>query len=623
MAEDFVIRIKADDAATATVKKIQAALGKITEPVDKAQKRLGSLGSIGQKSVSRLTQGINTAARAAGSLVDKVVELVPGLAAIGGVASIAGVAALATKFGSFGFALNRSSKLLGMNAQDLAAWHVAAKRAGVSADQFDSAMSGSQMTIRAAAFGADPQAMMLLNKMGVQIQRNKDGTIDYYTTQMRLIKAIQGQKTVEAQRSVADSFNMGGLLPMLQQGTYDADKARAMRKGLVPTPAEIARASQFKQDINDLEDSVTGLGNSIGSRLVPILDPVVNGFAKWLDNNRANIADKLSEAVQKFVDWISKINWDDVASKAKTVWDNIGGIKGVLIAVAAIKLAGPIASVLSLIASIGTLTTVTIPAASVALRALAMNPVAAAVLSLTHSKDLNQGEDEKLAEVRKKEQWAQAHGGWRPEMMDPNWSPPADDRSSGSGAAAAPEKKRDAPLGIRSNNPLNLLRNGKERIYSTPEEGIAAAVRNLERGYQGLTLAGIVDKWTGGARTGNTPEQMRNYVGILSGATGLGATEKPDLSDAAVVTNLIKAHIRAENGVQPYTDQQIAAGVGAGMSTSTPGTDARSSRLAQSQKQAVEITVTHQNAPQGMTATAQTQDGNYLPTRVSYRLDGI
>lgn len=136
MAEEFVIRIRADDAATATIKKIQAALGKVTAPVDKAQKRFANVGAVGMRSFQKLTKGIDSAARAAHTLVDKVVELVPGLAAIGAAGTVAGIVGLTTRFGNFGFTLNKTSKLLGMNAQDLASWHVAAKRAGVSDGEF-------------------------------------------------------------------------------------------------------------------------------------------------------------------------------------------------------------------------------------------------------------------------------------------------------------------------------------------------------------------------------------------------------------------------------------------------------------------------------------------------------
>ncbi|MFX1687492.1 phage tail tip lysozyme [Paraburkholderia sp. A2RI-6] len=361
------------------------------------QKRVGALGAAGNSNLAKLEGGFRRAATAAGKVVDKIVEIVPGLTAIGGAASLAGLSALAVRFGSFGFTLNKTSKLLGMNAQDLSAWHVAARRAGVSAEEFDSSMNASQMAIRGAANGADPHAMLLLQKMGVQIARNKDGTVDYYSTQMRLMKAIQGQRSVQAQREAANTFGMGGVLPMIQEGTWDADKARAYKAGLVPTDAEIAQAKAFNEDISDLRASTEGLANTIGSALIPVLDPVVKAVSRWLNDNRAQIADKISGAVQRFVDWVSKINWDAVASKASAFYDAIGGIKGVAIALAAITFASPISGVLSLIGALTRLTSVTIPGAVGALARLASAPLLAGILALLHSENLNTGESDYLA----------------------------------------------------------------------------------------------------------------------------------------------------------------------------------------------------------------------------------
>lgn len=628
---DLTIRISAQDDATAVINRINAALGKVTAPVDKMQKRFERVGSVGRGNIEKLTKGIEQAARAAHTLVDKVVELVPGLAAIGATGTVAGVVGLTNRFGNFGFTLNKTSKLLGMNAQDLAAWHVAAKRAGVSAGEFDSAMATSQSTIRDAAYGSNQAAMGLLQHLHVQIPRNGDGTVaDYQDVQQQIMRALGKIPSVQGQRAAADALGMGALLPMIQQGTYGADKARAMRKGLVPTADELTRATRFKQDINDLEDSVSGLGNSIGSRLVPILDPVVKGFAEWLDKNRSDIADKLSESVQKFVTWLSKVDWNDVSKKAKELWDNIGGVKTVLITLAAINLAGPIASVLSLVTNLATLTTTTIPAAVGALGTLGAAGIAAwgalkvAEIAGLPNVDKNNGIDD----VRKGD-WlmASAHlaaGDFLRALAAKGQGKSNDEIATwlAGGQNPADNSNKQLPIGIRSNNPLNILHNGNERTYSSPEEGLTAAVRNLERNYQGLTITKIMDKWTGGARTGNTPQKMANYVSLLTGATGLGANDVPDLSDSSMVAKLIKGQIRAENGMQPYTDDQINGAVGAGMSgASAPAEAVRSARIAEMQQQTIHVVVDGRNMPKGMAVHARTDTGSAVPTRINYRFE--
>jgi hypothetical protein len=647
VANEFVIRIRADDAATATVNKIKAALGKVTEPIEKSQKSMGRLGDVGQVGLDKLKKGLGGVAGAARKVVDRIVEIIPGLTAIGGAASLAGLSALAERFGSFGFGLNKTSKLLGMNAQDLAAWHVAAKRAGVSAEEFDSSMSSSQMAIRGAAYGADPHAMLMLQKMGVQIKRNNDGSIDYLTTQQRIMDALRRQPSVEGQRDAANSLGMGGLLPMIQNGTWDADKARAYKKGLVPTPDEIARAKTFWENVNDLKDSVSGLGNSIGSSLIPVLDPLVKSLSVWLDAHRVQIAEKLSDAVGKFVNWVASINWDGVTSKVTEFWDAIGGVQGVLIAVAAITLAGPLTGVLNLVSALARLTTAAIPEAVTGVAGLSVAGVGAmaalavgAAFAIGKIKDSTEG-----GHFVGRNAGAPNQKGLRQEDTNAAWwareVKAAKDFFSFSGGHFVSRGSTDAhgstsglaPLGIRNNNPLNMLDHDNEITYATPEQGIAAAAANLRKGYRGLTLAAIADKWTGGARTGNTPQQMANYVGLLSKGTGLSADQTPDLNSPAVVAALLKAQIRAENGQQPYTDAQINAGVGAaigggtgggataGVPTATNDGD-RGTRLAALQSSAPQVNVTVHNALPGTTVEAKTPDGGYLPTKVNYALRG-
>ncbi len=634
---DLTIRISAQDDATAVIERINAALTKVTAPVDKMQKRFERVGSIGRGSFEKLTKGLESAARAAHTLVDKVVELVPGLAALGAAGTVAGIVGLTNRFGNFGFALNKSSKLLGMNAQDLAAWHVAAKRAGVSAEEFDSAMSSSQMKIRATAFGGDPHAQALAQKMGVQIRPNKDGSIDYYKIQMRLMKAIQGQKSVEAQREAANTFGYGSILPMLQQGTYNEDKARAFRKGLVPTPDEIARATQFNNEVNDLEDSVSGLGNSIGASLIPVLEPVVTQFSAWLDTHRAEIADKLADAVQRFVNWISKVDWDGVAKDAKDLWDNLGGAKGVMVGIAAITFAGPIAGIISLIDNLTKLATTVAPAAVKALSPLGGVPAAAATAAAgvggwEIGKWLRPYYDEYVRKVTGGDRWSLndyltgthrlqlgATGGYTQEELDSLKDGGGAKLTKSPARAATPES--------------NALFSNLEAQYRLPR-GLLDSVWAVEsgRGANMLSSAGAMGHFQFmpatakqyGLEDPNDLQQSataaaRMYSDLLKANGG-------DLERALAGYNWGQGNLnRGGLGAAPSETRKYIAAVEANMAGSSPtsGSAVPSGAAGAGAQQSMHVTLDLKNVPQGMRAEAKTADGNYLPTRVEYRLDGV
>ncbi|WP_186183317.1 transglycosylase SLT domain-containing protein [Burkholderia gladioli] len=617
MSEEFVIRIRADDAATATIKKIQAALGKVTAPVDKAQKRFASIGSVGMRSFEKLTKGIGAAVRAAHSLVDKVVELVPGLAAIGAAGTVAGIVGLTSRFGNFGFELSKTSKLLGMNAQDLAAWHVAAKRAGVAASEFDSAMSSSQMKIRSVAFGGDPHAQVLAQRMGVDIRPNKDGSIDYYAIQMRLMKAIQGQRSVEAQREAAETFGYGALLPMLQQGTYNEDKARALRKGLVPTADELARATQFKQDINDLEDSVSGLGNGIGSRLVPILDPVVKKFAQWLDAHRVEIADKLADAVQRFVDWISKIDWNEVSEKAQKLWDDLGGVKDVMIAIAALTFAAPLAGLAAIALKLGDIA------------AFGTNPFIGSLVGGVTAESLRKRAFDQAipAGPDHDQQVAEAMAGG---AVTPNVAQPP---SGGWGKLGVWWQKHfgGGEAGVATANSNALFAKLEDQYKLPPHLLDSVWATESGRGKHMLSPAGALGHFQFlpktaaqyGLQDPNDLEQSataaaRMYSDLLKANGG-------NLERALAGYNWGQGNVdRRGLGAAPSETLAYIDQVEGRMGMSPQASEAtRNTRVSDMQKQAVNITLDVKNMPQGARAEAKTDDGSYLPTRVAYRLDGI
>lgn len=639
MAQEFVLRIRADDAATATVNKIKAALGKITEPVDKAQKKSKSLGDVGQAGLMKLRKGMDGVANSASKVVDKIVEIIPGLTAIGGAASLAGLSALATKFGNFGFGLNKSSKLLGMNAQDLAAWHVAAKRAGVSAEEFDSSMAGSQNTIRAAAFGADPHAMVMLQKMGVQIQHNRDGSIDYLTTQQKIMEALRRQPSVQGQRDAANSLGMGALLPMIQQGTYGADKARAMRKGLVPTPDEIARATAFHQNVNDLEDSVSGLGNSIGSKLIPILDPMVTGFAKWLDAHRVQIADQIASAVQKLATWISSINWDEVASKATKLFDAIGGLKGIAMAIAAITFAGPIGGVLGLISNLTKLSSVVIPGVIFQMGLLTAASFAAETArqrALDASIPAGPNHDQQVAD-------AQAGGAVTPDT-DGSQSKDLGGRffrwvKGMTGATSNQASTKDVMSQLQAQGwggnasagiAANLFAESKFDPAAVGDNGHAYGIGQWHEDRQAL-----FKKWFGHDIHGSGVSEQLKFVdyelrhGDDQSQHAGRALSRVHSADAAgrIVSQYYERpeHVASEAARRGALADTIAGSASDGAAPTVAGVppdDGRGARPAAMQSSAPQVNVTVHNALPGTTVEAKTPDGGYLPTKVNYSLRG-
>lgn len=141
-----------------------------------------------------------------------------------------------------------------------------------------------------------------------------------------------------------------------------------------------------------------------------------------------------------------------------------------------------------------------------------------------------------------------------------------------------PAEQIAAPRGIRNNNPGNI-RHSKVRwvgeaddqpdadfvTFSAPEYGIRAICRTLIS-YQTddgcKTIRQLIERWA--------PPNENNtaaYVSAVSVACGCGPDDPVNVRQASIMSPLIWAIIRQENGQQPYPSSLIAgamtlAGIG-------------------------------------------------------------
>lgn len=132
----------------------------------------------------------------------------------------------------------------------------------------------------------------------------------------------------------------------------------------------------------------------------------------------------------------------------------------------------------------------------------------------------------------------------------------------------------NAPRGIRNNNPGNIQKgvgfagevegnDSRFATFRTPEDGIRATARNLltyQRQHGLDTVRDIVNRWAPPSEN-----DTGAYVQQVARALGVEAGERLDLSDPGTLERLTTAIIRHENGMQPYTAEQLAEGVGAAL----------------------------------------------------------
>lgn len=133
--------------------------------------------------------------------------------------------------------------------------------------------------------------------------------------------------------------------------------------------------------------------------------------------------------------------------------------------------------------------------------------------------------------------------------------------------------------GIRNNNPGNLSfagqrgasrenGNGRFAAFSTPEEGLAAMSKQLDLHFTGKSVkakeAGrplqsvqdIIHAWAP-PNENNTAK----YIADVSKQLGVSPSARLNLNDPKTKTALMQAIVSKENGGNPYTPQQYAAGI--------------------------------------------------------------
>lgn len=636
MANNFQIVISAVDRATATFKKVNAGMEKLTRPTREMTEHFAAFGKEAKafakiSGIDKIGRGLGRVANAAGDVARKMLSIAPPLAAIASFGTIAGIAELAISWGRVGNEIANTASVLGVSTDDLQRFRGAARLAGLSADDMTGGLKALGTTLEDATFGRNQQALVMMNKFGISLHRTKSGAVDATRALHDVANAIVAQGgNVEAQDLVAKTFGVEQLLPLLQKGGagIDAFVAQAEKLGMVMSPEQIANAQEYNNRLVALDLTLDNLKNTVGNALIPVLQPLLEQVTQWAVANKDLIATKIQGFVRDLTVELPKF-----IANVNGVVDSIGGWETVAIATGLV-MAGPL---LSSVVSLG--------AGLIKLGALVWaNPIIAAlgaIAFLTYEVIKNidtigtstaaatppafgaAADGQSVGRYGKIGDWLGINGNTGP--------------NGGKGA--------NTPLGIRSNNPLNMTALGKESQYATPEQGIAAAVTNLERNYRGMTIAQIQDKWTGGARTGNTPQQIANYVGLMTSGSGVAANAQPDLSNQQTVSALIGSMIRAENGQMPYSAAQMNAGVAAGMAQTGGAGGMSPSSLARMMasrgavgattivnsnqpgldgleidpvKGKVEVVIHMPNAPAGTQASVKTNGNVTASTRIGY-----
>lgn len=435
MANTFTITIDAVDKATATVRKVNDAINRLTRPFGEVGKSFKGLGR--ELGFEKIGKNLGNIGQQAGAAARGIGAIVAPMAAITGIGSVAGIAALASNWANLGRSIDNSAHSIGTSTGQLQSFRGAAKMVGVDAADTTSSLDNLATTMQDAQWGRNQGALMMFNKLGIGLKKSKDGAWDVVGQYKAVANAIAKEADPQKQKLIARAFGMEGMLPFLREGAVGIERYEAMvkRLGYVMGEDAVKRGKDFSQSLAGLGIAVDGAKNSIGDKLIPVMKPLIDQFTNWLAVNRELIATNVGDWAKGFATWIGKIDWKKVGEGIVNfgkgigkVVDWLGGWENAAIAVVAVMNAGLIGSVVSLgltlgRAGIGILSFIGLlgrwkgaaTAAGVAQNSLvagqgvswlasggavALSTAAAGVGSMLYSSSLNEGEDEITKKIR-------------------------------------------------------------------------------------------------------------------------------------------------------------------------------------------------------------------------------
>jgi hypothetical protein len=286
MANKFEVQVVALDRFTSVFRKVNNEASKTARPLANIGRQTGALfkemhlpkALKGIRALSRAGQEISGSLGGAGGSMATVF----GLGAAGGIVStVAAVGQLASAWATLGANVLQTSRMIGMDAQELQKWQGAAKLAGVSAEDMTSSLGNLAKTQQDARYGRNPLAATLMKSFGISASNPDRAMSD-------LFRASAGM-TPQTRIKLFESLGVSpSLIPLghPSKGGIASLKAQAQAKGLVQSPQQLQEAEDARMKMLSAGASAAGLANKVGAATGGVISDAVEGMAKMINGER-------------------------------------------------------------------------------------------------------------------------------------------------------------------------------------------------------------------------------------------------------------------------------------------------------------------------------------------------
>lgn len=202
---------------------------------------------------------------------------------VGAVASAALVGtALIKTAGSFedlAIASGKGAAATGLSVEQFSRLKETANDAGVETDALTAGLSKMNQ-----AAGKSPQVFA---DLGIQIVKTKDGATDVQATFLNVVDALNAMTDPVARQNAAQALLGRGwkdMAELIQDGSASIKTAMAqVSSGQVITSDELAKAKEYRANLDNLSDSLKNLVLGIGQGAAPVIGQLANGLSHLVD----------------------------------------------------------------------------------------------------------------------------------------------------------------------------------------------------------------------------------------------------------------------------------------------------------------------------------------------------
>lgn len=322
------------------VEALFITLGLDTSDYDKKQKGvITSLTKMGEASDKQTKVIAESGKKAAQSFSMLKIEVLGALAAFG--VSTGLKSFIESSMGGQA-ALGRLSANLGMSAQKLQAWRLAAKEMGQSGEDATTALQSVAKGVAEAKITGTSSLIQASRRFGFGVDtQNPEQTLINISRRMAMMHDRQQAM------QIAEAAGVGNIANLLLQGpdALQAQLAHAMSLTGAATKASTEQAAKLQAQWADLQERFQQVGDRVFNKLEPILAKLGERLAKWIDSiNWQDVINKIGRFIDKVQQVVKEMGgW-------KTVAEILGGLLALKILMPVIALVANFGKLIPLLA---------------------------------------------------------------------------------------------------------------------------------------------------------------------------------------------------------------------------------------------------------------------------------